>query len=78
MDNEQRLRTFLTQRFPGFDDQFESTEDLSLVVDSLGLFDLLEFVEREFDVEVPTAEFSPVKFSSITRILEFVEQLQAQ
>jgi acyl carrier protein len=77
MENEQRLRQFLTERFPGFDDSFERTEDLGLVVDSLGLFDLLEFVEREFHVDVPTAEFSPLKFSSIHRILEFVEELQA-
>jgi acyl carrier protein len=77
MENEQRLRAFLSERFPAFDETFDCAEDLSLVVDSLGLFDLLEFVEREFNVDVPTEDFSPQKFSSIDRILEFIDQLQA-
>jgi acyl carrier protein len=77
MENEKRIRAFLSERFPAFDETFDRAEDLSLVVDSLGLFDLLEFVEREFNVDVPTEEFSPQKFSSIDRILEFIDQLQA-
>lgn len=78
MQNEERLRGFLREKFPGYDDSFGASDDLSQVVDSLGLFDLLEFVEREFGVEVPTAEFSPQRFSSIDGILAFVEELQSQ
>ena len=75
---ELRLREFLSSRFPAYDASFESSDDLSLVVDSLGLFDLLEFVEREFDVHVSTEEFSPRRFSSIDCIVELVSELRSR
>jgi acyl carrier protein len=78
MNEEQRLRAFLQERFPGFDESFDAEAELSGIVDSLGLFDVVDFVERDFDVDVPTAEFSPIKFSSIRRILDFVEELRTQ
>jgi len=77
MNEEQRLRAFLQDRFPGFDEDFDAEAELSGIVDSLALFDVVEFVERDFGVDVPTAEFSPLKFSSIRRILDFVEELRS-
>ena len=78
MEDEQRLRAFLGERFPGFDDGCAAGADLSAVIDSMGLFDLVQFVETEFDVNVATEEFAPQKFSSISRILEFVAYLRSQ
>ena len=78
MDDEQRLRAFLGERFAGFEDGCDATADLSSVIDSMGLFDLVQFVESEFDVSIPTEEFAPQKFSSIRRILEFVAELKSQ
>ena len=78
MEDEQRLRAFLGERFPGFDDGCDAAADLSSVIDSMGLFDLVQFVESEFEVNVPTEEFAPQKFSSIRRILDFVEDLRSQ
>lgn len=77
MNDEQRLRAFLLERFPGFDEHFDADAELSGVVDSLGLFDVVDFVERDLGVDVPTAEFSPLKFSSIRRILNLVEELRS-
>lgn len=78
MEEEQRLRAFLGEKFPGFEDDWDDAADLSSVIDSMGLFDLVQFVEREFEVNVPTEEFAPQKFSSIRRILDFVEDLRSQ
>ena len=78
MEEEPRLRAFLEERFPSFDSDCAATTDLSSVIDSFGVFEVVEFVESEFGVNVPTAEFSPLKFSSIRRILEFVEELRSQ
>lgn len=75
---EQRLRAFLQERFPSFEEGCEDTAELSSVVDSLGLFDVVEFIEREFAIDVPAAEFSPQKFSSIRRIIEFVDELRME
>ena len=76
MEDEQRLRAFLSERFPGFEDGCDADADLSTVIDSMGLFDLVQFVEADFDVNVPTEEFAPQKFSSIRRILEFINYLR--
>ena len=78
MDDERRLRDFLEDRFPAFDEDSAATDDLGSVIDSLGVFEVVEFVEREFDVRVPTEEFTLQKFSSISRILQFVEELRSQ
>jgi len=77
MPNERRLRSFLKDRFSQYHDQLGRDDSLASIVDSLGLFELVEFVEHEFGIQVPTAEFSPQKFSSIQRILDFVEDLRA-
>jgi serine/threonine protein kinase len=53
--NEQTLRSFLRERFPEYSDQLELDDDLSSVVDSLGLFELVAFVETEFKLTIPTA-----------------------
>jgi acyl carrier protein len=78
MQDEHRLRAFLSERFAGFDDGCADDADLSSVIDSMGLFDLLQFVEREFEINVPTEEFAPQRFSSIRRILELVNELKSQ
>jgi acyl carrier protein len=77
MEDEHRLRAFLSGRFAGYDDDGDIDADLSSAVDSMGLFDLLQFVEREFDVSVPTEEFAPQKFSSIRSILDLVNELRS-
>ena len=76
MEQEQRLRAFLEERFPAFDENCAASADLSSVIDSLGVFDVVEFIERELEVNVPAEEFSLQRFSSISRILEFVDELR--
>ena len=76
-NDETRLRDFLRQRFGGYRDSLSQSDSLTEVVDSLGLFDLVEFVEREFGVAIPNEEFSPRRFSSIEGILELVDELRA-
>ena len=75
--NEEKLRTFLQERFPGYRDELQLDGDLSGVVDSLGLFELVAFVESEFNVSIPTAMFSPDRFTTLRRTLEFITELQS-
>ena len=77
MDEEPRLREFLRGRFGAYSDDLARADSLADVVDSLGLFELVEFVEREFGVSIPNVDFSPRRFSSIESILELVEERQA-
>jgi acyl carrier protein len=77
VNDEHKLRAFLKDRFRNYNDSVDSNENLGDIVDSLGLFELVEFVEREFQVAVPTAQFTPQRFSSIQGILDFVAELRA-
>ena len=76
--NEADLRVYLKNRFRGFRDEFSADADLSGIVDSLGLFELVEFVEESANLKIPMADFQPVRFSSINSILNLVEELKAR
>ena len=73
--DEAPLRAYLKRRFYKYQDDLPSTGDLSGVVDSLGLFELVEFIEAEYRVKIPTAEFRPARFSSIREILALVAEM---
>jgi acyl carrier protein len=75
--HELKLREFIKSRFPGYRDDLAVTDDLTDIVDSLGLFELVAFVEAEFRVSIPTAMFSPDRFASIQQTLAFIEELQS-
>ncbi|HET9440587.1 MAG TPA: acyl carrier protein [Longimicrobiales bacterium] len=73
---ETQLRTYLKGRFRGYQDTLTADADLSDVVDSLGLFELAEFVEGASGIRIPASEFRPARFASIREILIFVEELR--
>jgi acyl carrier protein len=60
----------------GYRDSLAPADSLANVIDSLGLFDLVEFVENEFGVSIPNDEFSPRRFASIESILGLVDELK--
>lgn len=71
---EQNIRAFLKERFAGYDDTLASSESLEGVVDSLGLFELVSFLEDEFSLTIPNTEFSPQLFESIDGILKVIDE----
>ena len=71
---EQKVRAYLNERFVGYDDSLERNESLEGIVDSLGLFELLSFLEDEFSLSIPNSEFSPQLFESIDGILKVIEE----
>ena len=76
-DREAELRSFLRERFRGYHDGIAMTDSLDSVVDSLGLFELVEFVERSFSIRIPNSEFSPRRFGTIQMILQTVDEIRA-
>jgi acyl carrier protein len=74
--DEARLRSYLKERFGKYRDDLHADDDLRDIVDSLGLFELASFVEREFEISIPTAEFAPSRFSSISNIVGLIEDLR--
>jgi acyl carrier protein len=71
-----QIRKFILDKFPlarkqGIQDSDPLLE--SGVLDSLGVLDLVNFVEQEYSVHVADDELTPENFQTIDRIAAFVE-----
>ena len=71
------FRTFITTRFPvarrsAFRDDDSLLE--SGIIDSLGVLDLVTFIESEFKVNVVDEDLIPENFQTIDRMTAFVER----
>lgn len=73
---EQEVRRYLKNRFPGYHDGLRPHDALEATVDSLGLFDLVEWAESTFRIKIPNEEFSPRRFSSIAAIVGTIKEFQ--
>lgn len=71
-EKELKVRSYLKERFANYEDSIGSEDSLEGIVDSLGLFDLVAFLEEEFAVSIPNEDFSPDLFSTIQKILLLV------
>jgi acyl carrier protein len=72
---EAEIRTFLVENFPLYD-QATLDRDQSLVesgvIDSLGILELVEFVETRFDLQIPEDELLPENLDSIANISRYL------
>jgi acyl carrier protein len=77
MTIEQQVRTFITDELNWPGDAAELTPDYPLVqnrvVDSLGIMQLLSFLEERFGIAIADDEFVPENFASIRSITDFVD-----
>ncbi len=73
----EKVRNFIVNELHWNPSLGELTDDFPLIessaVQSLGLFQLVSFIEREFQVEVFDEELLPENFSSINTIVRLVE-----
>jgi acyl carrier protein len=70
-----RIRSFLVQQFPATKNV--SNEDPLLkngLIDSLGILDVVTFLEKEFGFTVTDEELLPENFESIRCLSNFVQQ----
>ena len=69
-----KLREFITEHFPLA--RSVSNEDRLLgsgVLDSLGILEVVTFIEREFEITVSDEELLPENFNSISKLAAFVQ-----
>lgn len=72
-----RVRSFITNRFPAAAARSISDEVPLLdsgVVDSLGVLDIVGFLDAEFGMEIDDSDLSPENFASIASIAQFVAE----
>ena len=76
-----RIRTFILETFPTARAR-RLTSDQSLlengVLDSLGILDLVSYLEREFEIAVSDEDLVPEHFDSLDRLTTFVERKRAE
>lgn len=73
----ERIRGFILEKFPlAVKRALKDTDPLleSGIVDSLGVLDLVAFVEKEFAILVVDEELLPENFQSIDRLAAFVRR----
>jgi acyl carrier protein len=71
----QRVQDFVREKFPLARKRVPSAKDDLLqtgIVDSLGVLDLVAFLEKEFGLTISDDELTPENFSSIEQIATFV------
>ena len=77
MNPRDRIRAFVIESF--FVDDF-SDEDSFLrsgIIDSLGMLELIAFLEKEFGIKITDAELVPDNLDSLARVCAFVERKRA-
>jgi len=72
---EDRIREFVIKQFPlvrknGFKREEKWLE--SGLLDSLGILDLVAFLEKEFSIIISDEDLSPENFQSLDSVTEFV------
>ncbi len=74
MDVRDRVRTFIKDAF--LVDEFKDDESFltSGIIDSLGVMQLVAFVESEFAVRVADVDLVPQNFDSVEQVSAFVER----
>jgi len=74
---ENRVREFILKQFPVIRKQGFQTGDKWLetgILDSLGILDLVQFLEQEFSLQISDDELVPENFQSLGAVVNFVEK----
>jgi acyl carrier protein len=76
-NTSQRIRNYIIGKFPLAKKKTVSNQDHLLesgILDSMGILEVVEFIEGEFHVTVSDDDLLPENFQSIERIAQFVER----
>lgn len=74
---EDRIREFIVKHFPiARKNGLKSTEKWleTGMIDSLGILDMVHFLEQEFSVVISDDELQPDNFESLNAVVEFVQR----
>jgi acyl carrier protein len=77
MEIAPRVRTFIKDEILQGEDGLVETDDSPLLdgaLDSVGLLQLVAFLEEEFDIEIDDAEIVPDHFSTVSSIEQLVRR----
>ena len=77
MEIENKIKTYIAKNLLFSGDEFKYSNDASFleegIVDSLGVMELVSFVEDQFGVSVDDQEITPDNFDSVTRLAAYIQ-----
>ncbi len=77
----EQIRAFVIQKFPAARKQ-SFDDDVALlasgIVDSLGMLDLVDFLEKSYSITLSDDELSPENFASVRALAAFVTSKKPQ
>ena len=78
METAMQIHRYLDGRYSPASKGIRLTGDTLLldqkILDSVGMLDLLLFVEKTFDIEVPEEDISPDNFDTINKLAAYVDR----
>jgi acyl carrier protein len=78
MDIEAEIRTYIAKNILFSEDDFEYCDEASFlqegIVDSIGVLELVAFIEQNYGLAVEDREIVPNNFDSVSRLAEFIRR----
>lgn len=74
MNIKEKIKEFLTEEFPNEGVDLTDTTDLlkEWFIDSLGIINMIMFLESEFDINVERSEINGDNFKDINTLSEYI------
>lgn len=80
METAMQIRNYLEEKYLSTRKGIHLNDDTMLleekVIDSVGVLELLFFVEETFEIEVPEEDISPDHFGTISRLALYIDRKQ--
>jgi acyl carrier protein len=78
MDTKDRIRQYIAQNLLFSDNGFKYDDDASFleegIVDSLGITELVFFIEETFGVAVQDEDLTPDNFDSVNKLAHYIQR----
>ena len=75
---EQEIRQFIIDNFLFGEPETQLSNNDSLldqgIIDSMGVLELVTFLEDKYEIEIPDDELVPTNLDSVNRMIEFVQR----
>jgi acyl carrier protein len=82
MDIRQQIRSYIAETFLFNDEGFDLEDDASFldegVIDSMGVLELIMFIEETFGFSVEDEEIKPDNFDSVNKLYDYIQQKTAE
>ncbi len=78
VNEEAKIRDFILENFMAGESEEALDNDSSFlekgIIDSMGVLELVAFVEDTYDIEIEDEELVPSNFDSVSKLVEYVRR----